>query len=357
MRRGLFQKRFGGNNIISAGAINIGSTKGLGSSTRRFIYCKERTNDFTGCLEQIINIQKAQIQPIQKSQFIYSVIFLIGSPPTKEDILQNLPIINDDNSFTEIEVYLSIISTVATITIEYLFNDVNPTGNDGLSFSVVLPYYNSYSDLTIIDFGGIPLSRNTFGGTGQFENLLNIMWNTSSSPTILSNTHFSSTFGSLSNFNSSVSNWNTVNVISMDSTFSGCTNFNNGGVPFTWNTENVTNMEYMFYSCEVFNQPVGTFNTTNVTTMYGMFTACSLFNQDISYDAILNYWNTSSVVDMSYMFYTATNFNNGYAAGDTSHPMNWIVTQTSFPDFFGELSNLTTYPVPGTSNNNMFGAW
>ena len=52
---GLNQKRFGGNHKIAAATINLGSTKGRGSSTRMFNYCKKRESNFY-CLHQFIKI-------------------------------------------------------------------------------------------------------------------------------------------------------------------------------------------------------------------------------------------------------------------------------------------------------------
>ena len=37
------QKRFGGNNKIAGVSVNLGATKGRGSSTRMFNYCKQRS--------------------------------------------------------------------------------------------------------------------------------------------------------------------------------------------------------------------------------------------------------------------------------------------------------------------------
>lgn len=360
MRRGLYQKRFGGNNFISTAAINIGSTKGRGSSTRRFIYCKQQTNDFTSCLESIINVRNTP-QILQLNEFVYSFEFVLQ--PTIETITPYLPIINDDNSFTNINVSISIIQNTSTaiITLQYLFDEVNPLGDDGLSFNAVSAYYNNTtSNLTIIDFGGIPLSRNTSGNTGQFEGLLNIVWTTiTSPPTILLNTKLDKAFYQLASFDSNVNNWNTENVISMISTFSGCTNFNNGGSPLTWNTSFVSNMQYMFYACENFNQPLNTFNTNNVTNMYGMFSGCQNFNQNISFDISNNYWSTALVNTMGYMFFNAYNFNNGQGSGENSQPMNWVVIQIEGDVnnyvLFGENSNLTTSST--TSNNAMFTNW
>jgi len=38
---GLNQKHFGGNNKIATVSINLGNTKGRGSSTRMFNYCNK----------------------------------------------------------------------------------------------------------------------------------------------------------------------------------------------------------------------------------------------------------------------------------------------------------------------------
>jgi hypothetical protein len=52
---GLFQKIFGGNNKIAGVSINLGCTKGRGSSTRMFNYCKKRESNFY-CLNNFITI-------------------------------------------------------------------------------------------------------------------------------------------------------------------------------------------------------------------------------------------------------------------------------------------------------------
>jgi hypothetical protein len=52
---GLFQKNFGGNNKIAGVSINLGCTKGRGSSTRMFNYCKKRESNFY-CLNNFITI-------------------------------------------------------------------------------------------------------------------------------------------------------------------------------------------------------------------------------------------------------------------------------------------------------------
>jgi hypothetical protein len=52
---GLFVRGKGGNDKIAAATINLGSTKGRGSSTRIFNYCTKKESNFY-CLNQFIKI-------------------------------------------------------------------------------------------------------------------------------------------------------------------------------------------------------------------------------------------------------------------------------------------------------------
>jgi hypothetical protein len=56
---GLFQKKFGGNNKIAGVSINLGSTKGRGSSTRMLNFCKTHSTNPSGCINQFVNIAPA----------------------------------------------------------------------------------------------------------------------------------------------------------------------------------------------------------------------------------------------------------------------------------------------------------
>jgi hypothetical protein len=53
---GLFVRGKGGNHRIAAATINLGSTKGRGSSTRMFNYCTKRESN-TYCINQFIKIK------------------------------------------------------------------------------------------------------------------------------------------------------------------------------------------------------------------------------------------------------------------------------------------------------------
>jgi len=49
---GLYQKRFGGNNKIAGVSVNLGSTKGRGSSTRMFNWCHQYSQKPSLCITQ-----------------------------------------------------------------------------------------------------------------------------------------------------------------------------------------------------------------------------------------------------------------------------------------------------------------
>ena len=58
---GLFPRRQGGNNVIVASTINLGSTKGRGSATRMFNYCNQHSANPSECINQFINVMTAPI--------------------------------------------------------------------------------------------------------------------------------------------------------------------------------------------------------------------------------------------------------------------------------------------------------
>ncbi|QQY78412.1 DUF285 domain-containing protein [Mycoplasma mycoides subsp. capri] len=73
-----------------------------------------------------------------------------------------------------------------------------------------------------------------------------------------------------------------------------------------WNTSNVTDMSYMFYGAEKFNQDISKWNTSNVENMSFMFSGCRCFNQNISN------WDVSRVINISYMFEATNSFKKTY---------------------------------------------
>jgi len=55
--QGFYQKRFGGNNKITAASIKMGSTKGKGSTTRMLNYCTKHTNEPSQCITSFITVR------------------------------------------------------------------------------------------------------------------------------------------------------------------------------------------------------------------------------------------------------------------------------------------------------------
>jgi surface protein len=380
----------GGNQKISSTAINIGSTKGIGSTTRMFNYCKQTSPNPELCINNFITHTQLY------TYFIYSLDFTGKMQPIIT--LSNLPIINDNNSFTNIAYTTTVSNNIMTIFVS--FNYIDNNSDDGLSFVNTYTFYNNYLNLTILNFGNIILSRNS-NGLGQFcgmsrnKGLNNIIFNTMTKPIIVngtslnycfSNTLFNSNINEwdvsnvnsmtgifykcsmfnqplnnwdVSNvtdikygfdmcvlFNQNINNWNISNLTSLNSLFSGNLNFNQ---PLNnWDVSNVTDFSYTFYNCRKFNQPLNNWNISNALITRYMFGYCYVFNQ------YLSNWNTINVIDMTYMFFYALLFNNGYTVGDNTHPMNWNVINVTDNNSWGINSLLTFYPTPGTSNNNMF---
>ena len=97
----------------------------------------------------------------------------------------------------------------------------------------------------------------------------------------------------------------------------------------SWDTSSVTNMSYLFYGASTFNGDIGIWDTSSVTDMSYMFISATSFDKDIGS------WDTSSVTDMSTMFYQASSFNQDISG--------WCVQSnfSSEPSNFKAYANIT----------------
>jgi len=112
----------------------------------------------------------------------------------------------------------------------------------------------------------------------------------------------------------------------LSNTFAYCSSLVSIPSANSWNTGAVMNMYYMFYRASKFNQDIGGWNTGAVTDMEGMFVGASSFNQDIGC------WNTQVVTAMDNMFQFASSFNGNIGSWNTG-----AVTVTSAM-FYGASS-------------------
>ena len=180
------------------------------------------------------------------------------------------------------------------------------------------PIFIDWGDGSVTNYGiGIPNgSTNHYYSTpGPYiikASGRNINWVGRNSPSLTSITHvlsFPSTATSLSQlFRNSVNNIQILaplppTVKDLNFTFAGCSNFNNS--LSHWNTSNVTSLSNTFAICSQFNQPLNSWNVSSVITFLGMFGSCSSFNQDLSS------WNFSSCTNLG-SFMTGVTLNTAH---------------------------------------------
>ena len=103
-----------------------------------------------------------------------------------------------------------------------------------------------------------------------------------------------------------------------------------------WDTSSVTNMSGMFWEASAFNQDIGRWNTSNVTNMESLFSCASSFNQDISN------WDVSSVRYVGVVFHNATSFNQDLSG--------WDVSNIYYCKYFSLNTPRWTLPKPNFTN-------
>ena len=80
-----------------------------------------------------------------------------------------------------------------------------------------------------------------------------------------------------------------------------------------WDTSSVVDMSYMFADCYYFNSDLSRWDVSNVRDMNCMFFSCADFNCDLSK------WNVSNVENMRSMFYECIKFNSDLSKWNTSN--------------------------------------
>jgi surface protein len=131
----------------------------------------------------------------------------------------------------------------------------------------------------------------------------------------------------------------TTFMTNISSIFYAITNFNK---PIgSWDTSNVVNMSYLF-SSNNFNQPINLWDTSKVTNMEFMFYNSSIFNQPIGN------WNTRNVTNMSSMFRNSK-FNSDISSWNTANVRDMTETFYQASNFNQPLNSWNTANVTNMS--------
>lgn len=108
--------------------------------------------------------------------------------------------------------------------------------------------------------------------------------------------------------------WDTANVQSLNSTFSGARQFNQD--ISNWNTAKVTDMDNTFTNAYEFNQPIQKWDVSKVTTMVAVLAYAKKFNQPIGE------WNTARLADALLALAGAEKFDQSLAHWDVRQLTN-----------------------------------
>jgi len=133
-------------------------------------------------------------------------------------------------------------------------------------------------------------------------------------------TNMSNLFEGMTAFDENLQNWDVSNVKTMHSMFKECKSFNNGdSIALAWNTKNLVDMTLMFSECENLTKPI-LLDTSKVVSMERTFQGCKNFNNG----GTAFYWNTENVTNMKMMFYGCKNFNRNISDWNVKKVKNWF---------------------------------
>ena len=140
-----------------------------------------------------------------------------------------------------------------------------------------------------------------------------------------------------------VAPYNKSGITSTRGMFANALNYNDA---FSFNSSTVTDMSQMFYNAKIFNANIDSWDTSSVTNMSEMFRFADAFNQS------LNSWDTSSVTNMSGMFSNTNSFNGDISSWDTSSVTDMNFMFGNAYAFNQPLNNWNTSSV--TNMRSMF---
>jgi len=229
---------------------------------------------------------------------ILEYIIMVRETVTLQDIMNHVPLLNNNNSFAY---SVQILDYYPSYTVKVNYNFINKeSSSDGFSFynthipeTSVYSWYNlNCTNVTIVSFGDIPLSR----AGHQFYSLENLSISTSTKPIILPYTTGYNMFYQCIQFSPIQLQWDMSYLTSMERMFYGCSQFN--PVSIQWNIGSVVSLNETFMNCSAFNPGSFTIsNSTQVVVSKRTFKGCTSFTTN------LLAWNLSNSTDLSEMFY------------------------------------------------------
>ena len=138
----------------------------------------------------------------------------------------------------------------------------------------------------------------------------------------------------------SVEQWGDGLLLSLSQAFVGCDNLviNASDTP---NLRSVVDMSYMFYEASSFNQNINAWDVSSITNMNSMFEGAISFNQ------ALNSWDVSSVLEMISMFRNTDDFNQDisqWKTGSVTDTRRMFANAKAFNQDIGawDVSSVTT---------------
>lgn len=178
------------------------------------------------------------------------------------------------------------------------------------------------------DVSNVALLDYMFYGTFSFSGIGLDLWNISSKVTSLDNVFM----GAMA-FDCNLSNWNTSNVVSMNSAFDYAQSFRGIGIE-KWDVSKVTNIVWTFGNTNKFNANLSLWNVSNVIM------ADFAFVNATSFEGIgLELWDLRNVKDIFGMFEGATNFQGNELS-------NWTLPKvTALGRVFARTNSFVGYSI------------
>jgi len=155
-------------------------------------------------------------------------------------------------------------------------------------------------DLSEWDISNVIVVEKMFSGCKKYKGIGLKQWGTNLNNSI---TDMSFMFELCTNLDCDLSDWNVINVTTMDYMFHECSNFRGNGLE-TWNVNKIENMNSTFENCINFNTNLSNWNVNNIKYMGGIFENCTSFTGEG-----LETWVVRNVEYMNNTFKNCTNFN------------------------------------------------